>query len=51
MACKKFGLKTNAYKCRIITEKEAEIKLNGGQVEKVDEFIFLGDTLQALQKM
>ena len=50
LACKKYGLKINADKCRIITEEEAEIEVNGGQVEKVEEFTFLGATLPGSTK-
>ena len=50
LACKKYVLKINADKCRIITEEEAEIEVNGGQVEKVEEFTFLGATLPGSTK-
>jgi hypothetical protein len=44
--CKKYGLKINGAKCKIITDEEIdEIKLDGNNVEKVQEFTFLGSVV------
>ena len=42
-ACAKWGLKVNAAKCKIMSpEAEDSIKINDEDVEKVENFVFLG---------
>ena len=42
MACKKWGLKVNAAKCKVLSNENDSIAIDGNQVETVDKFIFLG---------
>ena len=41
-ACKKWGMKINGAKCKIISPSENEIVIDGQVVEHVPEFVFLG---------
>ena len=44
--CKKYGLKINGAKCKIITDEVIDfIKLDNNNVEKVQEFTFLGSVV------
>ncbi|KAI8489175.1 hypothetical protein Bbelb_331600 [Branchiostoma belcheri] len=45
-ACKKWGLKVNAAKCKVITSEETDnIMIEDTAVEKVPEFVFLGSVV------
>ena len=44
-ACKKFGLKVNSSKCKVMTEEVTPITIDGEQVEAVDSFVFLGSVI------
>ena len=41
-ACRQYGLKINADKCRIISSDLRDIQVEGKTVKKVEEFVFLG---------
>lgn len=41
-ACRKWGMKINEAKCRVISPSEEEIQVDGRAVENVQEFVFLG---------
>ena len=48
--CQKWGLKINPNKCAILSpEQDTEIKVDGKNVSKVDEFIFLGSIVPDLE--
>ena len=42
MACKKWGMKVKAAKCKVLSNENDSIAIDGNQVETVDKFIFLG---------
>ena len=45
-ACKKWGLKINADKCKIISpDQPSNIQIEGATVEQVDSFVFLGSVV------
>ena len=41
-ACKKFGMKINVVKSKVMTEDSRDIILEGTKLEKVDSFVLLG---------
>ena len=49
-ACQKWGLKINNNKCRIMTEYDDDIRIDGDEIQKVNEFVFLGSTLPGTTK-
>ena len=44
-SCCKWGMKVNPSKCKIISSDPNEIRIDGKNVEKVDDFIFLGSVI------
>ena len=44
-ACKKFGMKINGSKCKILSPCNDEINIDGSAVEHVGEFVFLGSVV------
>lgn len=44
-ACKKWGMKINSKKCKIMSPVDDEIRIDGEALEHVEEFIFLGSTV------
>lgn len=44
-ACLKWGLKINSKKCKIMTEGDNTIRIEGEEVQNVGEFVFLGSML------
>ena len=41
-ACKKWGMKINGAKCKILSPSSEIITLDGAEVEQVNDFVFLG---------
>ena len=41
-ACSKWGMQINPTKCKIMTDDNRDITINGSPVDKVDDFVFLG---------
>ena len=41
-ACKKWGLKVNPLKCKVMTQETDDIQIDNNTVDKVDHFVFLG---------
>ena len=48
-ACRKWGMKINASKCRIMTEDQRDITLNDTSIDKVDSFVFLGSVVPSVE--
>ena len=44
-ACKKWGMKINGSKCKILSPSNKIITLDGSEVEHANEFVFLGSVL------
>ena len=44
-ACKKWGMKINGAKCKIISPSDQAVVLDGSEVEHVKEFVFLGSVV------
>lgn len=44
-ACKKWGLKVNVKKCKVLTNENDSLNIDGENVERVDKFIFLGSVV------
>jgi hypothetical protein len=44
-ACKKWGMKINADKCRIISTDDRIINIGGKDIDHVEEFVFLGSVV------
>ena len=44
-ACRKWGLKINDDKCKVIPSENDSIYINGNQVETVEKFVFLGSVV------
>ena len=44
-ACRKWGMKINGAKCKIMSPENTPIILDGNEVEHVDNFVFLGSSL------
>ena len=44
-ACRKWGMKINGAKCKIMSPNDTPITLDGNEVEHVDNFVFLGSSL------
>ena len=44
-ACKKWGLKVNQTKCKVLTSETRNITIDGNSVENVDNFVFLGSVV------
>ena len=44
-ACRKWGMKINGAKCKIMSPQTQPITLDGNEVEHVDNFVFLGSQL------
>ena len=44
-ACKKWGMKLNGAKCKIITLNDQTLVPDGSEVEKVKEIVFLGSVV------
>ena len=41
-ACRKWGMKINGAKCKIMSPETTPINLDGNKLEHVDNFVFLG---------
>ena len=48
-ACSKWGMKINPTKCKIMTDVNRDITINGSPVDKVDEFVFLGSNVPSVE--
>ena len=44
-ACRKWGMKVNPDKCKIISESDSNITISDKNVEKVETFVFLGSVV------
>ena len=44
-ACKKWGMKINGAKCKILSPLQDKIDIDGDEVEHVEEFVFLGSVV------
>ena len=44
-SCQKWGMKVNPAKCKIISSSPDDIQIEGKDVEKVQEFVFLGSVV------
>ena len=44
-ACSKWGMKINVRKCKIISNDQRDIMIEGSPVEKTEEFVFLGSLI------
>lgn len=49
-ACKKWGMKINPAKCKIMTDDPRDITLNNIPIEKVKEFVFLGSNIPSVEE-
>ncbi|KAK3883301.1 hypothetical protein Pcinc_012338 [Petrolisthes cinctipes] len=49
-ACMKWGLKINNKKCKILTDGDDNIRIDGEEVQRVNEFVFLGSMLPFTSK-
>ena len=49
-ACKKWGMKINPAKCKIMTDDPRDITLNNTPIEKVKEFVFLGSNIPSVEE-
>ena len=49
-ACRKWGVKINGAKCRVISPDDDDIQIDNTPVEKVDTFVFLGSSLPGTQE-
>ena len=47
-ACKKWGMKINTSKCKVISSDKRNITINGEAIETVDKFTFLGSSVPAV---
>ena len=48
-ACKAWGMKINVSKCRVMTNDQQNIILDGTTIEKADNFIFLGSNIPSVE--
>ena len=48
-ACKRWGMKINPTKCKIMTNDPRDIILNNVPVDKVDDFVFLGSSVPSVE--
>ena len=48
-ACSKWGMKINPTKCKIMTDDNRDIAINGSPVDKVDDFVFLGSNVPSVE--
>ena len=48
-ACSKWGMKINPTKCKIMTDDNQDITINGSPVDKVDDFVFLGSNVPSVE--
>jgi hypothetical protein len=44
-ACKKWGMKVNGPKCKILSPSEESIQIDGTDIDHVSEFVFLGSVV------
>ena len=44
-SCKKWGMKINASKCKVISPSEEDILIENHPIDKVNEFVFLGSVV------
>ena len=48
-ACSKWGMKFNPTKCKIMTDDNRDITMNGSPVDKVGHFVFLGSNVPSVE--
>ena len=48
-ACSKWGMKINPTKCKIMTDDNRDITINGSPADKVDDFVFLGSNVPSVE--
>ena len=44
-ACKKWGMKVNSSKCKVMSQEMDDIQIDNETMEKVDNFVFLGSVV------
>ena len=44
-ACARWGMKTNVDKCKILSQNDGPIRIEGAIVENVESFVFLGNVV------
>ena len=49
-ACRKWGMRINFSKCKVITLSEKRITLEGKELETVEEFCFLGSIVPSTER-
>ena len=49
-ARRRWGMKINATKCKVMTEDQQDISLNDTNIEKVEKFVFLGSTVPSIEE-
>lgn len=49
-ACRRWGMKINVTKCKVMTEDQQDISLNNTNIEKVEKFVFLGSKVPSTEE-
>ena len=49
-ACRKWGVKINGAKCRVISPDDDDMQIDNTPIEKVDTFVFLRSSLPGTQE-
>ena len=44
-ACARWGMKINVNKCKVLSQNDRPIRIEGAIVENVDNFVFLGSVV------
>ena len=44
-ACARWGMKTNVDKCKVLSQNNGPIRIEGAIVENVESFVFLGNVV------
>ena len=44
-ACARWGMKTNVDKCKVLSQNDGPIRIEGAIVENVESFVFLGNVV------